>query len=142
MDTNTIIELGKSLSEAKELQKELHNLKLEKANLEREIGILKKDREQEQKDLIKFKGEKANEKKEIAEIIQNLQSNRASLSSSVVPEIEKLNLLKEQIDSDTVKLNEKQKRFDGQVMEFTKTKINLEEKKNILNQIKKLIETL
>lgn len=145
MDKDTIakiINLEKSVEEAKALKAGLQADKLEKARLEKDIKILRRTKEEEEKEYKEFKTSSAKYKGRLEDNIKTLERNRANLASSAVPEIEKLNKLRAEQDQRIAKIDTYQERVALQEKRNNEAKNKIEDKKDILTQIGELAKRL
>lgn len=138
----SILDLGKTAQELEGVKKEIEELKQVKGQLDHEVALLKKTRIEENDLFSKEQIERKAKKEELEKAINELQNHRSSLSNSAIPELLKLQNLKDSIDSGKVTLDNQQERLNAQVNQHSKNQQELEDKKEILKQIKELTEKL
>lgn len=137
-----MIELSKAANEIKNSKAQLHELKQNKAQIERDIALLKKIRQDEQ---AKFEKEKAERQRELAELdrgVEELRNKRVSLATITIPEIKKLESLKEQIAQEKTSLNAKEDKLSQREQAFSKEQSVVEKKKAVIEKIKELSKEL
>ena len=138
METKDIISLGKSLEQRKELDKEIGEKKLEKSRLDKNVTILKRVEAEEQTEHNKNKLKRKEDKTKIEESIEKLETQRANLANTTIPEIKKLNALRKEVGEKQAKLDKDQISIDAKSDRVAKDQAKVESKIEAIKQIKEL----
>lgn len=142
MDAEQLISLGKSLEESKKIKSEIRESKLEKARLDKNIVILKRANAEEQSTYNADSAKRKRDKAKIEADIAELETKRATLASSTIPELKKLNALKEEVTGKQAKLDAETEASSAKDERLTKEASKIKEKKEVLVQIGDLTKKL
>lgn len=138
MDINVIakaLELGKSLEELKNLQTKIDSAKQDKARIEKDILILKNSLAEEKN---RYEVEKTGierRKTELQNLLKEIEVKRAGLASSAIPEIEKLEQMKKDIEVRENILSKEKELFIESSAKLNKERKATDHQKEILKQI-------
>lgn len=138
----SIVELGDSLKKLEELKETIREKKQEESRLRRNVDILKKAELDERGQYEMKKKERAGILKEIEEKIKNMTAQRGVLSSSVVPEMKKLNELKTELDKQENEIKNEREKMTADINRMNKDQAEIERKKSVLTRIFSLIKEL
>lgn len=137
-----VLELSKAASEIENAKMVISELKQTKAQLERDVELLRKLKKEETEDFEKSKKRTQEEIGELKNIVQTLQDKRANLISGIVPEVQKLERLKEQLNSMKTNIENKEQEFLRREDNISKAQSLVESKKKIIEHIKELSKEL
>jgi chromosome segregation ATPase len=145
MDANDIakaIELGKSLGDLKKIKGNIQEAKQEQARINKNIVILKRANLEEQQKYDESNQEREKRKDELETNMKALEAKRANLATSAVPEVKKLEALREELAKTRANIAREQNDIATRTDLLNKKENTLEDKKDILTQIAKLAEKL
>lgn len=142
MDKKALVGIADQIKELDNLEKDLHQLKQEKGQLEHDINLFKKNKEEISVELSKKQAEFKEEILNLEKIISNLQAKRDTLVANTAPETARLNLLRQQISSESSALDKKWENVNKGFEGLSKEQARLEEKKKVLEHISELLKLL
>lgn len=136
------LELGKSLEELKNLQTEIDSAKQDKARIEKDILILKNSLAEEKNRYEVEKTGMERRKTELQNLLKEIEVKRAGLASSAIPEIEKLERMKKDIEVRENILSKEKELFIESSTKLNKERKATDHQKEILKQIMVLVGNL
>ena len=137
-----VLDLAKTAQELEEARKEVNELKMYKSQLERDIEILQRSKNDEQDKFNVDKIVNVKELKELENKITEAKSQHEGIINEAKTQINKLESLKDTINSQNSQLEAKEQKFNDNAQNLSKREQIIEDKKEILKQIKELSKKL
>ena len=142
MDNNSIIELGKTLEQKKEIDKQVYDLKIEKGQLERDIKMYQVSRASEKSSYEKEKKENEDRILSLKNTIADLERKQGEVSSKNTIENSRLDAKKEEVVKMLANLESEKVKIEQGNKRISEENAKIEEKKGILQTIKEYANKL